>query len=180
MWSKGEDVFISRGYTNWKDASVEKRGFGAHERSQFHKYSVELTLKPQRDVGDLLSSQYEQERKVNRAYLRKILENEIFLARQGLPMRGNWLAPAILMVVLRYIQTHQLLLRAKDDPTILDIMQCRTRKYTDHHIQNELLQILALGHLRKIASSIRESGYFALEADEVTDVSNKELILLRH
>jgi len=87
----------------------------------------------------------------------------------------------ILMVeVLRYIQTFNssFFLRAKDDPTILDIMQRRTHKYTDHHIQNELLQILALGHLRKIASSIRESGYFALEADEVIDVSNKEQLVV--
>jgi len=73
---------------------------------------------------------------------------------------------------------HQLLLlRAKDDPTILNILQRRTRKYTDHHIQNELLQILALDHLRKIASRF-ESIYFALEADEVTDVSNMERLVV--
>lgn len=129
----------------------------------------------------MISSQYEQERKANRAYLRKILENMIFLARQGLPMRGNWVAADDSDGGGSEVHSnfHQLLLlRAKDDPTILDIVQCRTHKYTDHHIQNELLQILALGHLCKIASSIRESGYFALEADEVTDVSNKEQLVV--
>lgn len=52
---------------------------------------------------------------------------------------------------------HQLLLlHGKDDPTVL---KHRTRKYTNHHIQNELLQILALGHSHKIATSMRESGF---------------------
>jgi len=40
---------------------------------------------------------------------------------------------------------HQLmLLRANDVVTILNIMKQKTCKYTDHHIQNEILQILAL------------------------------------
>lgn len=74
---------------------------------------------------------------------------------------------------------HQLmLLRANDDPMILYIMKRKTRKYIDHHIQNELLKILALGHLRTIASSIRESGFCALESDEVTDSSNKEQVIV--
>ena len=53
-------------------------------------------------------------------------------------------------------------------------MQRKTRKYTDHHIQNELLQILSLGHLCKITADINEAGFFTLESDEVTDSSNKE------
>ena len=74
---------------------------------------------------------------------------------------------------------HQLLLlRAKDDPSIMDIMQHRTRKNTHHHIQNGLLQILVLDHLRRIARNICESGYFSLEADEVTDTSNKEQLVV--
>ena len=71
---------------------------------------------------------------------------------------------------------HQLLLlRAKDDPTILDIMKRKTNKYTDHHIQNEFL---AHRYLRKIASNINEAGYFALESDEVADSSNKEQVIV--
>jgi len=53
-------------------------------------------------------------------------------------------------------------------------MKQKTHKYTDHHIQNEILQILALQHLYTIANEIRNLGYFVLESDEVTDVSNKE------
>ena len=33
--AKAEEAFTARGYTNWKDASGEKRGgFPTHERSQ--------------------------------------------------------------------------------------------------------------------------------------------------
>ena len=173
--SKGEDAFVTRGYTNWKDASGNKRGgFMTHERSQFHKYCVELTMKThEKDVGELLSSQHEKEKETNRAYPCKVLENIIFLARQGLPMRGNWESPddSNSGGCEQHSNFHQLLLlRAKDSPVVLDIMQRKTRKYTDHHIQNELLRILALSHLRKIASRVHESGYFSLEADEVTDI----------
>ena len=35
LTTKAEDAFVTRGYTNWKDASGEKRGgFPTHERSQ--------------------------------------------------------------------------------------------------------------------------------------------------
>ena len=33
-------------------------------------------------------------------------------------------------------------------------MQQKIRKYTDHHIQNEMLQIVALQHLRTLASEV--------------------------
>ena len=134
-------------------------------------------MKTHKDIGELLSNQHEKEKEVNRAYLRKVLENIILLARQGLPMRGNWVPTEDSEGggSEQHSNFHQLLLlRAKNDLSIMHIMHCRTRRYTDHHIQNELLQILALYHLRRIARNIRESGYFSLEVDEVTDTSNKE------
>ena len=57
-------------------------------------------------------------------------------------------------------------------------MRCKTNKYTDHHIQDELIKLLAHSHLRRIAADIKTAGYFALEADEVTDCSNKEQVVV--
>ena len=54
--------------------------------------------------------------------------------------------------------------------------RCKTNKYTDHHIQDELIKLLAHSHLCRIAVDIKAAGYFALEADEVTDASNKEQV----
>ena len=47
-------------------------------------------LKKGKDIGDLLSAERVKQKAVNRSYLLKILQNLIYLARQGLPMRGNY------------------------------------------------------------------------------------------
>ena len=89
--SKSDDAFLTRGYTNWKDACGDKSGgFPSHECSQVHMYCVGVMTKTQKDIGELLSTELEKQKAINRAFLRKVLENVIFLARQGLPMRGNW------------------------------------------------------------------------------------------
>ena len=96
-------------------------------------------------------------------------------------MRGNWVAAEDEggCGCEQDSNFHQLLLlRARDDPAILDIMKRKTQKYTDHHIQEELIRCLALDHLRTIASEIRDAGYFCLECDEVTDSSNKEQVIV--
>ena len=127
----------------------------------------------------MLSAERSKQKDVNRSYLRKVLQNLIYLARQGLPMRGNWVSVEGGIGCEEDSNFHQLLLlRANDDETILNILRQKTRKYTDHHIQNEILQIMALQHLRTIADEIRKSGYFVLESDEVTDASNKEQVIV--
>ncbi len=82
--SKGEEAFLSRGYTNWKDVSGKHGGFSKHENSQVHRHSIEITSKSMGDVGELLLSEIKKEKEKNRAYLQKVLQNVIFLARQGL------------------------------------------------------------------------------------------------
>ena len=71
-----------------------------------------------------------------------------------------------------------MLLRANDDPGMLEIMKRKTNKYTDHHIQDEVIKLLAHSHLRRITADIKAAGYFAVEADEVTDSSNKEQVVV--
>ena len=140
---------------------------------------MEFVFKKRKDIGDLLSTELVKQKAANRIYLSKILQNLIYLARQGLPMRGNWVSIDGGSGCEEDSNFHQLmLLRAHDDESILSIMKQKTRKYTDHHIQNEILQIMALTHLRTIAGEIKNSGYFVLECDEVTDASNKEQVIV--
>ena len=40
----------------------------------------------------MLSSEHAQQKAVNRSYLLKVLQNVVYPARQGLPMRGNWVS----------------------------------------------------------------------------------------
>ena len=45
-------------------------------------------------------------------------------------------------------------------------------------IQNELIKVMSINVLRKIVVSIQEAKYFSLMADEVTDISNKEQVVV--
>ena len=54
-------------------------------------------------------------------------------------------------------------------------MEKKTDKYCCHQIQNELLDVMANTN---IANKIREANYFSLMADEVTDVSNREQVVV--
>ena len=86
--TKHELTFISKGYTNWKDAC---EAFQKHFNSDCHKEaveSIELPLKTG-DVGEMLCTEHKKEKEANRAMLRKIIESIRYLARQGLALRGH-------------------------------------------------------------------------------------------
>ena len=51
-------------------------------------------------------------------------------------------------------------------------------KHMRPNAQNEILQIMALKVLRGIASDIAESGYYSIMADESTDTSNIEQLVI--
>ena len=65
-----------------------------------------------------------------------------------------------------------------DCPAVADWMEKKQNKYSSGDIQNEVLQIMALSILREISSSIRETDWFTIMADECTDVSNKEQFVI--
>ena len=51
-------------------------------------------------------------------------------------------------------------------------------KHFNPDAQNEILQIIALKVLRGIASDMAESGYYSIMADETTDASNIEQLVI--
>ena len=74
---------------------------------------------------------------------------------------------------------HQLLLlRKQDDQNILKVMHQKMRRYTDRHIQDELLKLFAQNHLRRITSDTNEAGYFALQTDDVTDSFDQKHVVV--
>ncbi len=58
------------------------------------------------------------------------------------------------------------------------MLEQKSDKYTSPQIQNELIKIMSMNILREIACSIQESRYFSIMADEVTDSSNKEQLVV--
>ena len=84
-----ELAFTSKGFYNWKNAKVSFRN---HEGSTVHRKSVDMlyTLpRTTKDIGETLSESYANEKKKNREYLLKILQNVRFLARQDLAPRSD-------------------------------------------------------------------------------------------
>lgn len=130
-----ETSFISKGYTNWKDAI---KNFSNHEQCNSHKEALERSVtlpKETKDVGELLSQAHAAEKKQNRECLLKILSNIRFLARQGLALRGDGDESDSNFVQI-------LKLRGEDDSKLLDWMKRKTNKYTSAEMQNEMLQVM--------------------------------------
>jgi len=71
-----------------------------------------------------------------------------------------------------------LYLRGEDDSHLLDWMRNKANKYTSASIQNEMLHVMALKVLREVSACIRPSTFFTIMADETTDASNREQVVI--
>ena len=165
-----DSTFVT-GFCNWKDAT---RCFNRHEGTTAHKAAADFTIKipaGTSDLGNMLSKAHAQQTASNRHYLIKVAESIKFLSRQGIALRGDGTESDSNFMQLLH-------LRALDDPEILTMLSKKTDKYTSPQIQNELIKIMSVQILRKIAESIQQARYFALMADEVTDTSNKEQFVI--
>ncbi len=165
------DSTLVSGFCNWKDAT---RWLSKHESTISHRAASDFLIQipaSTQDVGGMLSSTHKKQQESNRQYLIKIAQNIRFLCRQGIALRGNGTE-----VDSNFMQLLQV--RAIDDPKICAMLEKKAGKYTSPQIQNEIIKIMSLNILRKIACSIQEARYFALMADEVTDCSNKEQFVI--
>ncbi|KAL5481387.1 hypothetical protein EMCRGX_G021530 [Ephydatia muelleri] len=144
--TKRDPAFISKGFKNWKDATI---AFNAHLRSDCHKEGCEILelRSTTNDVAENLSNMYKEENELNRMMLIKILQNVRFLARQGLSLRGHKDDEDSNF-------TQLLLLRSIGCPEVLTWMKKKPNKYTSGDIQNEFFQVMALHNLRNICSDI--------------------------
>jgi len=139
-----ESAYTTNGYTNWKDAI---NNFTQHERSKCHAdtlLKMVTVLKAMKDIGECLSSQHAKEKSERRQLFMEILQNIAFLAHQGLPLRGDGSEDDSNCIQL-------LNLSAIDDPRIIEWLQKPTDKYTSPLIQNEILKIMGLKVIQKIA-----------------------------
>ena len=96
--------------------------FKKRQDSDVHKEAMEkLYILPRttKDIGESLSQTHAKEKKQNRQYLLKVLQNVRFIARQGLPLQGDGIEENSNFIQL-------LKLRAEDDSRILDYMSKKT------------------------------------------------------
>ena len=120
-----------------------------------------------RHIGEHLDSEHASNKTENRKILLIILRNITFLARQGLPLRGDGTEDNSNFKQL-------LLLQAKDNSRILDWISRPINTFTSKETQNEILKLMALKLLRGITANIRKVKFFTILADEATDAGNKE------
>ena len=164
MTGLAEASFLSKGFHNWKDAI---RLFMKHESCSVHKQAVSALSLTTRDISELLSVEYYREKKENQAYLLHVISTVLYLARQGLPLRGDGDDQESNFYQL-------LLLRGEDLPVIKSVLQKKQPKYTSHEIQNEIMAKIIL---RKLATQLQAS-YFTIMIDETADISNTEQVVL--
>ena len=142
-----ELAFISKGFNNWKDASVK---FKEHESSNCHKDSVVVTvdlLSSVKDIAETLQSELTKQKMENIQMLLKILSNIRFLARQSIAIRGDGDEENS-----NFIQLFKLL--GENDPKFAKWLEKKTDKYISADIQNELLKVMGLQVLRDVGAAL--------------------------
>jgi len=166
-----EPAFITKGFTNWKEAN---KGFSKHQSSDCHKETIEaVCLLPAQLVGhvdELMSDETKQQKAMNRKIFIKILENTRYLAHQGLPFRGHDDSNGNFIQLMK--------LRGLDCPQIEQWMKKKTDTYLSHDIQDEILFLMSSHILRNVSKKIHGSGALTLMCDECTDISNKEQLTI--
>lgn len=65
---------------------------------------------------------------------------------------------------------------AKHDPLVKWKMEHSNAKYTSHHIQNEILEVLAEMVRKDTVEEVKQSGVFSILADETKDLKKQEHI----
>ena len=161
---------LSTGFSNWKDGLAKIRN---HARSEHHKEANEALFilpKQTKDIGEQLDPGHASRKPGNQKVFLTILENAKFLARQGLPLRGdgdesnsNFKQPFLLR---------------SEGSVFEEWLSKRTDTYLSNNIQNDLLRLMAKRVLDEISSSIQKSTFFSLMADETTDAANKEQLVI--
>ena len=98
----------------------------------------------------------------------------LYLARQGLPLRGHENSDGNFSQLL--------LLRWPDDPALKRWFEGRYKQFTSWAVQNELLELSAHRILRQLCVAVRHAKQFSVIVDGTTDMScaESESIVVRY
>ncbi|XP_078491833.1 zinc finger MYM-type protein 1-like [Ciona intestinalis] len=116
-----------------------------------------------------LDTKTEERLRKNRLALDAIFDSIIFLSQQGLALRGHTDDKSNLFNVMRLLSQH--------NDEVHDWLYVRGKaKWLGHDLQNEILGMVADKVRQSVVSSVKDAKYFAVIADETTDVSRKEQV----
>ena len=83
-----DPAYASTGFRNWKKVP---KCFKEHEQSKCHSAALayEVVVPKWADIAEMYNNELIKQRKVERQYLKFIMESLQYLRRQGIPLRGK-------------------------------------------------------------------------------------------
>lgn len=169
------NAFVLSGFKYWKGAIIK---FNKHAQSTTHQSAIiswqcYQKSKKNGSVCIQLSSLHKKTIEENRLYLNRIITFIKYLACQGLAFRG-----------------HDETNISKNRGNFLELVRCfekidpefaaklnkmpENTNYLSRAIQNEIISIIATEIKKQIVAEVKNSGMYAILADETRDCSRKE------
>jgi hypothetical protein len=167
-----DEAYITKGFSNWKKAP---KVFTDHQQCKVHiaALTYESVVPHCGDVLEMTLNELQKKRHSERKYLLKVMDCIRYLARQGIAFRGNDGNDNLTQLFKLLCKDDTAFLKRLDKEADLESGQ---HKYLHNDIQNEIIDLMARQVLSKKLDSARSSQFFAIMADEYTDISNKELL----
>ncbi|KAM6216988.1 zinc finger MYM-type protein 1 [Rhynchocyon petersi] len=163
--------FTTQGISDWKK-TLEK--FRKHEKSEMHLKSLQFWREYQfcNETVDHNLSIHSPKNEENKSYLKFIIENILFLGKQGLPFRGN---DHSVSSINKGNFLELLEIRAKDKgERIFRIMNSQVDFYNSSQIQTEIIEIIKTVMLQDIVNEINVSSAFSVIGYETMNGAAKE------
>ncbi|KAL4083469.1 hypothetical protein QTP88_028785 [Uroleucon formosanum] len=172
-----ENMFISTGYTNWKNA-MSSRGFLRHDNSDEHKNCTISWIEFKKNklnktsVLSELNNHHASIVTENKKYMEAIIISLRMLAIQGIAFRGHIenessINQGNFLELMKVISLFDNVVKKKMNGP-------KNARYLHHSIQKELIHIMASMIINKISSELEKSMYFAIMIDETKDITKTE------
>ncbi|CAG9840517.1 unnamed protein product [Diabrotica balteata] len=164
-----------------------------HRNTNYHKYAVERARNfvsvmegQTRDITESFNEENKKIARENRERLCAIVDTILFCGRQELPLRGNQDSGEIGIIDPLYNDGNfraLLRFRAQADDEVLKnhlISQSNHSRamYTSSVIQNEIIDLCGNAIQEQIINRVKQSGFFAVLADETQDISRHQQLSL--
>ncbi len=162
-----------------RDWSNAAKVVQAHYDTTPHKTAVKgaenlqhVHLKQQQSVLDQQTAADDRQKQIRREAMNSICDNILYLARQGLAIRGDDDAKSNFSNLLD--------LQRKHDKSLDEHLKTAGKNATgkSHRIQNEVIELLGGQVSSDIISRVKKAKWFSLLADESADISNFEQVAL--
>jgi hypothetical protein len=181
--STKEKTFTKSGFSNWKTAMENGKGFKKHEQSEVHICAMASWKEKEfREKRGLTVQNLIQVRPQYKIWLKTVFNTTKYLVANGLTFRGHEENANLTQNLSGglYLNTLSDLL-FEQDPALQEIAKClpSNAKYTSPEVQNDVIETLADIVRETVAKECKEAELFTLMMDGTSD-STQRYILKTH